>query len=80
VVLRRASKAQCDAWCDAGCDAWCDVSGVVLRRASKAQFIVELEEFRRKVLGSGFEEKPYSMETVTVENIIEVKEEPYHMS
>jgi hypothetical protein len=52
----------------------------VPRRASKAQFIVELEEFRRKVLGSGFEEKPYSMVTVTVENIIEAKEEPYQMS
>lgn len=44
---------------------------------TKAEAIQALQEFRKKMLGDRFEEPEYTMETVTIEQTIDVREEPY---
>lgn len=48
--------------------------------SSKEQYARDLQDFKKKMYGDKFAEKPFSMESVTVEMVMEVKEEPYQTS
>lgn len=48
--------------------------------ASKRGYIAQLEEFRRTMLGERYEEAEFTMESVTVEQTIDNKEEVYSMA
>jgi hypothetical protein len=42
-----------------------------------SEYTALLDGFRRRLLGTRYDEKPFKLQNVTVEQVIESKEEPY---
>ena len=45
--------------------------------ASRAELAERIAAFTKEMCGAAAEEQPYTMETVTVEQVLDVREEPY---